>query len=76
MVGDDGFFFGVLENGIGVSGGTASGKTTVCDMIIQQLHDHRVCLVNQVFFLLSAFNLFGIRPKSRKADGVACRLLR
>ncbi|KAG2405390.1 Uridine kinase-like protein [Vigna angularis] len=27
---------------IGVSGGTASGKTTVCDMIIQQLHDHRV----------------------------------
>ena len=32
----------------GVSGGTASGKTTVCDMIIQQLHDHRVVLVNQV----------------------------
>ncbi|GKD86126.1 uridine kinase-like protein 1, chloroplastic, partial [Tanacetum coccineum] len=32
---------------IGVSGGTASGKTTVCDMIIQQLHDHRVVLVNQ-----------------------------
>ncbi|TKY63081.1 Uridine kinase protein 1 [Spatholobus suberectus] len=29
---------------IGVSGGTASGKTTVCDMIIQQLHDHRVVL--------------------------------
>ncbi|XP_029124886.1 uridine kinase-like protein 1, chloroplastic [Cajanus cajan] len=26
---------------IGVSGGTASGKTTVCDMIIQQLHDHQ-----------------------------------
>ncbi|XXG78548.1 hypothetical protein AAC387_Pa08g2476 [Persea americana] len=35
---------------IGVSGGTASGKTTVCDMIIQQLHDHRVCLVNQDSF--------------------------
>lgn len=34
---------------LGVSGGTASGKTTVCDMIIQQLHDHRVVLVNQVF---------------------------
>ncbi|RWV93551.1 hypothetical protein GW17_00043988 [Ensete ventricosum] len=33
---------------LGVSGGTASGKTTVCDMIIQQLHDHRVVLVNQV----------------------------
>ncbi|KAG8048045.1 hypothetical protein GUJ93_ZPchr0008g13142 [Zizania palustris] len=35
---------------IGVSGGTASGKTTVCDMIIQQLHDHRVVLVNQDSF--------------------------
>ncbi|KAF5463062.1 hypothetical protein F2P56_019009 [Juglans regia] len=35
---------------IGVSGGTASGKTTVCDMIIQQLHDHRVVLVNQDLF--------------------------
>ena len=33
----------------GVCGGTASGKTTVCDMIIQQLHDHRVVLVNQVW---------------------------
>jgi len=32
---------------IGVAGGTASGKTTVCDMIIQQLHDHRVILVHQ-----------------------------
>lgn len=32
----------------GVSGGTASGKTTVCDMIIQQLHDHRIVLVSQV----------------------------
>ncbi|KAE8798040.1 uridine kinase-like protein 1, chloroplastic [Hordeum vulgare] len=35
---------------IGVSGGTASGKTTVCDMIIQQLHDHRVVLGNQDSF--------------------------
>uniref|UniRef100_A0A0D9XFC1 Phosphoribulokinase/uridine kinase domain-containing protein n=1 Tax=Leersia perrieri TaxID=77586 RepID=A0A0D9XFC1_9ORYZ len=34
----------------GVSGGTASGKTTVCDMIIQQLHDHHVVLVNQDSF--------------------------
>lgn len=59
-------FFFFLENGIGVSGGTASGKTTVCDMIIQQLHDHRVCLVNQVFFLVSDLNLFGIRPKSER----------
>lgn len=32
----------------GVAGGAASGKTTVCDMIIQQLHDQRVVLVNQV----------------------------
>uniref|UniRef100_A0A2N9GYZ0 uridine/cytidine kinase n=1 Tax=Fagus sylvatica TaxID=28930 RepID=A0A2N9GYZ0_FAGSY len=32
---------------IGVAGGAASGKTTVCDMIIQQLHDQRVVLVNQ-----------------------------
>jgi hypothetical protein len=38
----------------GVSGGTASGKTTVCDMIIQQLHDHRVVLVNQVCVLTAA----------------------
>ncbi|KAH9305110.1 hypothetical protein KI387_009514, partial [Taxus chinensis] len=35
---------------IGVAGGTASGKTTVCDMIIQQLHDHRVVLVHQDSF--------------------------
>ncbi|MBA0779495.1 hypothetical protein Gotri_003745 [Gossypium trilobum] len=35
---------------IGVSGGTSSGKTTVCDMIIQQPHDHRVVLVNQDSF--------------------------
>ncbi|MBA0840577.1 hypothetical protein Goarm_003153 [Gossypium armourianum] len=39
-------------NGPRVSGGTASGKTTVCDMIIQQLHDHRVVLVNQDSFYL------------------------
>ncbi|KAF2316441.1 hypothetical protein GH714_041782 [Hevea brasiliensis] len=37
---------------IGVSGGTASGKTTVCDMIIQQLHDHRVVLVNRISLML------------------------
>ncbi|XP_022556834.1 uridine/cytidine kinase UKL1, chloroplastic isoform X2 [Brassica napus] len=35
---------------IGVSGGTASGKTTVCDMIIQKLHDQRVVLINQDSF--------------------------
>uniref|UniRef100_A0A5B6ZNQ3 Uridine kinase n=2 Tax=Davidia involucrata TaxID=16924 RepID=A0A5B6ZNQ3_DAVIN len=31
---------------IGVAGGAASGKTTVCDMIIEQLRDQRVVLVN------------------------------
>lgn len=35
---------------IGVSGGAASGKTTVCDMIIGQLRDQRVVLVNQDSF--------------------------
>ncbi|WOK94473.1 uridine kinase-like protein 4 [Canna indica] len=35
---------------IGVAGGAASGKTTVCDMIIQQLRDQRVVLVNQESF--------------------------
>ncbi|KAI3988750.1 hypothetical protein MKX01_001522 [Papaver californicum] len=44
---------------IGVSGGTASGKTTVCDMIIAQLHNKRVVLVNQDSFyqILSDENL-------------------
>jgi uridine kinase len=41
-------FFPAIAGFEGVCGGTASGKTTVCDMIIQQLHDHRVVLVNQV----------------------------
>ncbi|AEE77321.1 uridine kinase-like protein [Arabidopsis thaliana] len=35
---------------IGVAGGTASGKTTVCNMIMSQLHDQRVVLVNQDSF--------------------------
>ncbi|GAU12309.1 hypothetical protein TSUD_252600 [Trifolium subterraneum] len=29
---------------MGVAGGAASGKKTVCDMIVQQLHDQRVVL--------------------------------
>ncbi|KAL1564248.1 Uridine kinase-like protein 5 [Salvia divinorum] len=41
---------------IGVAGGTASGKTTVCDMIIAQLHDQRVVLVNQDAFYRSLSN--------------------
>ncbi|KAL8131829.1 hypothetical protein AgCh_007662 [Apium graveolens] len=35
---------------IGVCGGAASGKTTVCDLIIEQLRDQRVVLVNQDSF--------------------------
>ncbi|XP_052207133.1 uridine kinase-like protein 3 isoform X2 [Diospyros lotus] len=35
---------------IGVAGGAASGKTTVCDMIVEQLRDQRVVLVNQDSF--------------------------
>ncbi|XP_073004421.1 uridine kinase-like protein 4 [Typha latifolia] len=35
---------------IGVSGGAASGKTTVCNMIIEQLRDQRVVLLNQESF--------------------------
>ncbi|PRQ54064.1 putative transferase [Rosa chinensis] len=35
---------------IGVAGGTASGKTTVCNLIISQLRDQRVVLVNQDSF--------------------------
>ncbi|XP_070006934.1 uridine kinase-like protein 3 isoform X1 [Nicotiana tabacum] len=35
---------------IGVAGGAASGKTTVCDLIMEQLRDQRVVLVNQDSF--------------------------
>ncbi|MEW5316301.1 MAG: hypothetical protein WDW38_007681 [Sanguina aurantia] len=35
---------------IGVAGGTASGKTTVCDMIMQRLHDQCVVMLSQDFF--------------------------
>ncbi|KAJ4845339.1 Uridine kinase-like protein 5 [Turnera subulata] len=38
---------------IGVAGGTASGKTTVCNMIISQLHDQRVVLLHQDSFYRS-----------------------
>lgn len=33
---------------IGVAGGTASGKTTVCDRIMQRLHDQCVVMLSQV----------------------------
>jgi dephospho-CoA kinase len=39
----------------GVAGGAASGKKTVCDMIVQQLHDQRVVLVNQVMNSVYAY---------------------
>ncbi len=35
---------------IGVAGGTASGKTTVCDRIIQRLHEQCVVMINQDSF--------------------------
>ena len=35
---------------IGVAGGTASGKTTVCDLIIQRLHDQCCLIINQDSF--------------------------
>ncbi|GAB4847901.1 hypothetical protein Ancab_026961 [Ancistrocladus abbreviatus] len=38
----------------GVAGGTASGKTTVCEKIITQLHDQRVVLVHQCLLLPGA----------------------
>ncbi len=35
---------------IGVAGGTASGKTTVCDYIMQRLHDQCVVMLSQDSF--------------------------
>mmetsp|Transcript_7348 Transcript_7348/g.12684 ORF Transcript_7348/g.12684 Transcript_7348/m.12684 type:complete len:495 (-) Transcript_7348:439-1923(-) len=35
---------------IGVAGGTASGKTTVCNQIMQNLHDQRVSLISMDSF--------------------------
>ncbi len=35
---------------IGVAGGTASGKTTVCDHIMQRLHDQCVVMLSQDSF--------------------------
>jgi len=45
----------------GVAGGAASGKTAVCDMIIQQLHDQRVVLVNQVLNLCLYFSMIKLK---------------
>ena len=38
---------------IGVTGGTASGKTTVCEQIIHALSDQRVVLISQDSFYFS-----------------------
>lgn len=38
---------------IGVAGGTASGKTTVCDMIMQRMHDACVVMLSQDSFYRS-----------------------
>ena len=38
---------------IGVSGGTASGKTTVCDLIMQRLQDQCVVILSQDSFYRS-----------------------
>lgn len=35
---------------IGVAGGTASGKTTVCDLIMQRLHEQCVVILSQDSF--------------------------
>ncbi|WJX65924.1 uridine/cytidine kinase [Trifolium repens] len=41
---------------IGVAGGTASGKTTVCNLINTQLHDQRIVLINQVINLNNVYS--------------------
>jgi len=53
----------------GVAGGAASGKTAVCDMIIQQLHDQRVVLVNQVLNLCSYFSMIKLKKYNKGIIG-------
>lgn len=68
---DLGFWMWTID--AGVSGGTASGKTTVCDMIIQQLHDHRVVLVNQVYsthYTSVLFFFWGLHPPYPRRPGL------
>lgn len=52
---------------IGVAGGTASGKTTVCDRIMQRLHDQCIVLIHQDSFYRA------LTPE--EIDNVKCRLL-
>ncbi|XP_040947871.1 uridine kinase-like protein 5 [Gossypium hirsutum] len=59
---------------IGVAGGTASGKTTVCNQIISQLHDQRVVLVNQDSFYrsLNDDQLVNVHEYNFDHPGKAC----
>lgn len=52
---------------IGVAGGTASGKTTVCDYIMQRLHDQCVVMLSQDSFYR------GLTPDEH--DNVTCKSL-
>lgn len=46
---------------IGVAGGTASGKTTVCDLIIQRLQEQSVVMLAQVAATLPACRAAALR---------------
>jgi hypothetical protein len=53
---------------IAVAGGTASGKTTVCDLIIQRLHDQCVAVINQDSF----YKVLSCSEKELVKAGGAC----
>ena len=53
---------------IGVCGGTASGKTTVCDRIMHQLQERRVVLISQARGMAQAPGLAGLMGGSVGAD--------
>ena len=50
---------------IGIAGGSASGKTTICDKLSEQLQDHRV----KVFHMDDYFKPEELRPRSRALVG-------
>jgi uridine kinase len=52
---------------IAVAGGTASGKTTVCNLITQRLHDQCVRVINQDSF----YKVLGEGEKAAVAAGGA-----
>lgn len=52
------FWFSNKLKKLGVAGGTASGKTTVCNLINSQFHDQRVVLINQVIKMHSDIIFF------------------